>query len=288
LTTPSAQSYPENPNYIEEQKTKICTYKTCPFKGEPQPIDNFYKANKGLHKRQGWCKLCMSAHAKLPPTRPRSNGTEKPEFKVCTRKNCQHGGILQPIENFPPCKRVKNGTHPACRDCVNADHRRLHNNNREKQNKKSKRQYEKIYKHSKEYAHKPEIDLDNNCGRKWTKKQWVSATLARCRKRASQKGFPCDIDESDLMPLPEFCAVFAVRLDYNAGPDKRVHAAVDKIIPALGYVKGNVRIISNAANWAKLNGIGDLVVVRRRIKKVSASEEPYLFPDFKRVYEAAD
>ena len=288
MTTPSDPYYPENQDNAETSKTKICHYPTCPSGKTPQPIDNFYKSKKGLHKRQGWCKVCSSAHSKLPSKKSRSNGTEKPEFKVCTRGDCPHNGALQPISNFHKDSNVINGISAACKTCNNRDQKKWFDEHPEFNKKRCGDYYENNVRHSKEYAHKIGVNAEQKGKRLWTKNQWIISTLARCRQRAAKKGFSCDIDASDLLPLPEFCSVFGVRLDYNAGPEKRVHAAVDKIIPALGYVKGNVRIISNAANWAKLDGIGDIVTVRRRVKKEAPPEQPYLFSDFKRFYEAAD
>jgi hypothetical protein len=55
--------------------------------------------------------------------------------------------------------------------------------------------------------------------------------------------------------LPIFCAIFPhIRLDYQHGEDRRTWATVDRIVPQLGYVTGNVHVISNAANIWKSNG----------------------------------
>lgn len=64
---------------------------------------------------------------------------------------------------------------------------------------------------------------------------------------------PFTIDFSEL-DQPEFCPVFGVRLNYVAnekGNRKPIRASIDKIVPELGYVSGNVKIISEQANRLK-------------------------------------
>lgn len=53
--------------------------------------------------------------------------------------------------------------------------------------------------------------------------------------------------------IPEKCPVLGLSLkrgDYGA---KYNSPSIDRIIPGLGYTKGNVRIISYRANWLKNN-----------------------------------
>ena len=61
---------------------------------------------------------------------------------------------------------------------------------------------------------------------------------------------------ADLMPLPEYCPVLPwIRLDYgNNHGDRNMWASIDRIDPRIGYVAGNVRIISFRANVLKSNG----------------------------------
>lgn len=75
------------------------------------------------------------------------------------------------------------------------------------------------------------------------------------RNQSLKQGIPFTI-EFDEMEQPEFCPILGVKLNYgwggNAGhlrdPNK---ATIDKVIPELGYVPGNVFIISWRANKLK-------------------------------------
>lgn len=69
---------------------------------------------------------------------------------------------------------------------------------------------------------------------------------SRCRKR----NIPFDLTLEDLV-IPEFCPVLGTKLVKRTGHFADESPSVDRIIPALGYVKGNVVIMSYRANRIK-------------------------------------
>jgi hypothetical protein len=78
---------------------------------------------------------------------------------------------------------------------------------------------------------------------------WHSA-----RKRAAEKGVPFTIKPSDT-ELVTHCPVRGIALHYGASQE-HLHeygyaASLDRVIPELGYVPGNVRVISFRANDQK-------------------------------------
>ena len=78
----------------------------------------------------------------------------------------------------------------------------------------------------------------------------------RAKKRAEEQGLAFDLTPEDTM-IPEFCPVLGIRLECDATrrlSHNRTSPALDRIIPEKGYVKGNVRVISNRANHLKNNG----------------------------------
>ena len=75
--------------------------------------------------------------------------------------------------------------------------------------------------------------------------------LCWAKSRAIKNNLPFNIDESDIF-IPEFCPLIGIKLErgskiHNSSP------TLDKIIPELGYVKGNVWVISWKANRLKSN-----------------------------------
>ncbi|ATW58338.1 putative HNH endonuclease [Pseudomonas phage ventosus] len=74
--------------------------------------------------------------------------------------------------------------------------------------------------------------------------------LKSARHRAAKAGVPFDLTAEDIV-IPEHCPVFGVPLETASGAAKQNSPSLDKIIPELGYVKGNVQVISNLANVMK-------------------------------------
>lgn len=72
------------------------------------------------------------------------------------------------------------------------------------------------------------------------------------RARAKQRGIPFNARVEDFI-VPETCPVLGVplRREYGTGKANGDSPSVDRVIPALGYVTGNIRIISNRANLLK-------------------------------------
>jgi len=79
------------------------------------------------------------------------------------------------------------------------------------------------------------------------------------RQVAEKEGIPFTITFDEL-EKPEFCPVLGVKLNYgcSSGIDGKQtrdpnKASIDKLVPSLGYVVGNVYIISWKANKLKSN-----------------------------------
>ena len=86
--------------------------------------------------------------------------------------------------------------------------------------------------------------------------------------RAKKNNIPFDITVEDII-IPETCPVLGISL--KAG-EKKVCSnspSIDRIKPELGYVKGNIQIISFRANTLKNNAtIEELQKVLEHLKKI--------------------
>lgn len=91
--------------------------------------------------------------------------------------------------------------------------------------------------------------------RYWSKESTMKDQLRARRIDAKRRGIPFTIDIDDII-MPEFCPILGIKLDYNckaaqmSNPNK---ATLDKLNPSLGYVSGNVFVISWRANKLKSN-----------------------------------
>lgn len=101
-----------------------------------------------------------------------------------------------------------------------------------------KRQYEKLDKAKVLKAQK---------ARRLTKTGWSKSIISNIRARAKLEGTPFDITFEDVM-VPDICPALKCPIvmgHFRYGP------SVDRIIPSLGYVRGNVAVISRRANMIK-------------------------------------
>lgn len=96
--------------------------------------------------------------------------------------------------------------------------------------------------------------------------------VAAAKQRAKLFGLPFDLTESDI-EVPETCPVLGIKLVRTPGAKGRAnHAApsLDKVIPELGYIKGNVQVISNRANHLKSDAtLEELELVVAYIKRAT-------------------
>jgi hypothetical protein len=84
------------------------------------------------------------------------------------------------------------------------------------------------------------------------KRKWVAANIDRVRlaaikRRAQELGVPFDLTAADIRP-PKKCPILKIELVRGKGRTEYNSVSVDRIRPELGYVKGNVRILSQRAN----------------------------------------
>lgn len=92
--------------------------------------------------------------------------------------------------------------------------------------------------------------------------------FSAAKYRAKKKGLDFDISIDDLI-FPEVCPVLGIDIDYEGERNANNIPSLDRINSSKGYVKGNVRIISNRANHLKLDASSDeLIKVLEDLKKL--------------------
>ena len=88
-------------------------------------------------------------------------------------------------------------------------------------------------------------------------KHRIKNMLNQARIRAARKGVPFMISAADV-PIPDFCPVLGIPILANTrGGFNPNSASIDRIIPDLGYVPGNVQVISLRANLLKRDGTSE-------------------------------
>ena len=109
--------------------------------------------------------------------------------------------------------------------------------------------------------------------RRWRRNNPEKNLLKVARVRARKAGIPFDLAVSDIR-ITELCPVLGIRLlsvDDRSGIDNA--PTLDKIEPSLGYVRGNVCVISHRANRLKSDAsLDELKAVVAYVEAHRASE----------------
>ncbi len=118
--------------------------------------------------------------------------------------------------------------------------------------KEKRREYGRQY-----YSRRRQEDPNYNKNEhyNWKEKRPKKYILSRARSRATRDGIPFTITEDDF-DIPEYCPIFRhLKLEFSSGRDSRPGniPSLDRINPSLGYVPGNVAVISLRANRIKNN-----------------------------------
>lgn len=142
-----------------------------------------------------------------------------------TGKPCKHGHISQRL--------VKGGS---CKECRKLQGEKIRNKDREKYNE---------YCRQKKKEHYSKEKRRDSYLKNIQKEMFYAA-----KNRAKNKNISFTIEIEDVI-IPKSCPVLGIPLDNR----DRLHApSLDRIINDLGYIKGNVQVISAKANRLKNNG----------------------------------
>jgi hypothetical protein len=155
----------------------------------------------------------------------KKEATEKGLTFYFTGKPCKHGHISERL--------VKGGS---CRECKNSISAKKRNENREEYNRYCR---EKKREH---YSSEKRKEL--------YQKNIISEMFYAAKQRAKNKNLSFTITKEDVI-IPKICPVFGIPLDSS---DVFHAPTLDRIVNDLGYVKGNVKVISAKANRLKNNG----------------------------------
>lgn len=208
------------------------------------------------------------------------------EEKV-TKKCCQCGQI-KPLEEFVKDNRRKDGHSTLCKECKRARDRakyqerkndpEYHTKKLEHQAKYRKNHKEQIDTYSYEYNARPEVierkaewHQEKNGKKSITDK--IESMLVRAKNRSEEKNVPFNITIEDIT-FTEICPLLNIPLNWKGGPRDKDTPSLDRIIPELGYIKGNVRIISNLANMMKSYASAqELLTFSKNINKYMNKED---------------
>lgn len=188
-------------------------------------------------------------------------------------------------ENFNKNKSTKDGLHKQCKDCLRI-YREVNKEkilNRVKQyyldNTEDRKEYLKRYQEenkeilkekSKEYweKNKEELSVIRSLKYRETKDAHPEKIMFYIAKaRAKKQNIPFSITIDDIV-IPEICPILKIKLKSSTKSPTSNSPSLDKIIPELGYVKGNIQVISHKANAMKTNAsISELLLFSEWVRE---------------------
>jgi hypothetical protein len=118
-------------------------------------------------------------------------------------------------------------------------------------------------KDSRERSRKKRI----NKPRQGSKDSFILEMLRAARYRAKKKNLPFDLSY-DVLTIPERCPILNIPLFRGTSLSKDNSPSIDRIIPELGYINSNVRIISYRANRIKNDAtLAELELILQYLKR---------------------
>lgn len=104
-------------------------------------------------------------------------------------------------------------------------------------------------------AHKAELSIRN---KQHIENNMSKHLLTLAQKRSVKYGVPFDLTQEDIF-IPKVCPALGMELKRGVGGSADSSPTLDRHIPKLGYVKGNVAVISSLANRIKTNATTEQV-----------------------------
>lgn len=163
---------------------------------------------------------------------------EEVKSRICTK--C---GKEKSLEEFSRNKNGKYGRRAFCKECE----RRIQNSP-----EKLARRNELRKQRRENDEYRLACNLKDTETRHNNADSIKKALLRAAKARAKKKNIPFNITIEDFT-LPEKCPLLEISLTVGYGSSQENSYSLDRIIPELGYVKGNVWVISNKANTIKNN-----------------------------------
>jgi len=188
---------------------------------------------------------------------------EKESTKICAR--CYEE---KPHSAFAKKADTTDKLQGYCRKCNTENHREHLRNNPEVR--------ERALERTREWR-KNNKELNKKLNDAWREVNPMSVYLIAVRRNAKRAGVPFDLTLADFN-IPTFCPILGIELLKNKHSAKDNSPSVDRIIPELGYVKGNVQIISmlankmkNSANFEQLRMFAKWVLINIPKKEINGN-----------------
>ena len=163
--------------------------------------------------------------------------------------------------DFSIKQAAKDGRNGKCKECDKTDKQEYRDNNKDKLRELSKKHRlkhrEEINKRQR-LAYQRVKEHRSSEGKEQRRLNPENELYKGAKYRAKRKDIPFDITPDDIR-IPELCPVLGIPLSIGDGKLHEGSPTLDRFIPELGYVKGNINVISSLANTIKSNATWEQV-----------------------------
>lgn len=163
---------------------------------------------------------------------------ERAEVDVNSRI-CNFCKIEKPRKCFFKHKGNKNDIYSFCKDCAKIKRKIYY-----EKNKHELLNRQRIKRKTKEYKEKNNIRM-----KEYRKNNPVKQLIMWAKSKCKKRKIPFNLGDNDLVFTGK-CAIFGTELVIS-GDNLDNSPTLDRINPSLGYVRGNVQIVSHLANRIK-------------------------------------
>jgi len=165
-------------------------------------------------------------------------------MKICLKCKSE-----QPKEYYSKCSRNKDGLNFYCKSCIKLS--------REDDSEKIKIRFQKYYHENKDIIQKNNKEYSNNNRDvlRVKKQEYRAANPEKmmytaAKSRAKSRNIEFSIELSDIV-IPDVCPVLNIPLIVAKGVLSPNSPSLHRINTKIGYIKGNVQVISHKANMMK-------------------------------------
>lgn len=208
------------------------THKVCRTCNNNKPVTEYYRGTVYRDGYTGQCKTCQGSRDKVQ--------IDPETYK----KTCSSCNEVKPANEFGKNARYRDGYYGQCKKCDYRNKEEWRTDNRDRVNR-NERERKKVSPVAKDKQKRDKAKERAKKSEDHSYRLWCYA-----RSRYNKYGVPFDIEPEDIV-VPEFCPVLGVKLEKGEGTVQHCSPSLDRIIPALGYVKGNIVVVSHRANTMK-------------------------------------
>jgi hypothetical protein len=165
--------------------------------------------------------------------------------KVCPKCNTEKE---LSVDNFYTAVTRKDGFDNYCKIC-----RRKQSSYSQSVNAETRKEYQSDYQR----AHPTQVRAYQ---KKFRSRNRLAESFRSLKNKAKRRGMPFTISLKDIV-VPDVCPILGIPIFRGEASPSDNSPSVDKVIPALGYVAGNIQVISSKANRMKSDGTLEEIVL---------------------------